>query len=713
MNTSFPHASDFSIVSHTAANHEFIMERYADTIQNMQKTGTYVAPNKIEAILQLLAVQTADLDKKTKEQSAFVRLGQKFSELRGTRDVDQHRIALEKLLEENETHLEQTLKSLIPINGRFPEDRCLSLGLALTELSTHLKTSQTAEQAHRLFSLHFASHIAACDSKGLDSWTKILLQTHPELQWIGPVIEAKASDEKLQALAGCLDKHLQQEHPAKKDLLLFLHLKDAAQVATGFKTAYTLFRILQTAPEKGHDDSLIKGEQLATFLARFLKKYTPVGDREYIEKALRLLMQQQGTNWLDQLLDKNTPESHLDALVDHIETFFQTDIIRTSDVVFTVYNRYKIISENNPPFSKIEQLRIALWIETKIPCRFATRVFQKRETGLACHIQYDIGGDLFLLFGKNKSKFKKEGTFKRHTAALLLPRTQDDKPRTVSHGMNHAIQETAEYEEYYSDYDDLSNFRREANIHQKFSGKKGIWPILSFCEFEKIKKVASQEITIPRISLITEYAPYDLTEWKKLECSDYQFFLLCDALIHGLDAFHSHGWLIGDIKQENILLEIVSRMKLEAGFTDFGNSFSKDEDSPFRTFMQNGWYGCEKFTAPELFGNQDFKGDLLKAEVWALGCVLYETYIDILPWPLYIKHVHDERQKITDEESTYVKKLVQTHIENSERLLSSRKNRTPREELTLWIYQLLHLDPTRRASTQEAIKSLRSIGAQL
>lgn len=709
MSTSFPHAVTFSIVSHSGVDHEFIMGRYAETIENMQKPDVYVSPAKIEAILQLLATYTAEIDKKAEQQPLTSRLSQKFSQLRGTRDVDIHKRSLEKLLTESELQMEQAIRAFVINNPELKEVDCLALGAKLTEISTRLKMTKTAGQAYSLFAQSFGPYVAACNPAMLESWTDILLQTHSRLQWIKPVIDANPSDEKLKALTACLRTYAKEEHPEKRDLMLFVHLHDASQSATAFKTAYTLFLMLQTPKERSFDEAHITCPQIATLLATFLKKYIPCGDREYIRRALALITQQQETAWLDQLLDKDAPED----LMDHIEELFQADTIRTSDAVFTVYNRYKKISEGSPSLSKIDQLRIALWVETKIHNRFETRVFQKIDTGLACHIQYDIGGDLFLLFGKKKSSFNKEGTFKRYTAALLLPRAECDQARIVSHGMNHTLQQTAEFDTYYSDSEDLASFRREANIHQRFSGKKGIWPMLSFCEFEKTKKTASGEVIVPRISMITDYAPHDLTEWKKFEFSDYQFFLLCDALIHGLDAFHSQGWLIGDIKQENILFKMLSKIKLAAGFTDFGSSFSKDDPSHFRSLMQQGWYGCEKFTAPELFGTQDFKGDLLKAEIWALGCVLYEIYIDTLPWPLYIKHMHDEGNSIAVDDSAHVKKLIERQIENSAGLLSSRKNRSPREDLTLWIYQLLRLDPTARPSTQEAIKTLKSLEGRL
>src|SRR5205085_1055307 len=55
-----------------------------------------------------------------------------------------------------------------------------------------------------------------------------------------------------------------------------------------------------------------------------------------------------------------------------------------------------------------------------------------------------------------------------------------------------------------------------------------------------------------------------------------------------------------------------------------------------------GYYGSILNTAPELFGVADFKGNIMKTEVWAMGIILYEIHFGTTPaWTKTIQEVYN------------------------------------------------------------------------
>jgi serine/threonine protein kinase len=84
----------------------------------------------------------------------------------------------------------------------------------------------------------------------------------------------------------------------------------------------------------------------------------------------------------------------------------------------------------------------------------------------------------------------------------------------------------------------------------------------------------------------------------------------------GLVAIHDHGIAHLDLKPDNILLGFDNILRI----SDFGNAVDVIPETYDVVTLD--------YRPPEVFGEipwDDF-GDVMKADVWSLGCIVYELY---------------------------------------------------------------------------------------
>jgi serine/threonine-protein kinase len=124
------------------------------------------------------------------------------------------------------------------------------------------------------------------------------------------------------------------------------------------------------------------------------------------------------------------------------------------------------------------------------------------------------------------------------------------------------------------------------------------------------------------------------------------------AVGRALDFAHAHGLLHRDVKPGNIMLE--SRRSLggreRVFLTDFG--LVKRLESTTRITRTGHLVGTLDYTAPEVFRGEDLDS---RADVYSLGCVLYECLTGAVPFPggtdaaVMYGHLQEEPPLVTDE----------------------------------------------------------------
>ncbi len=183
-----------------------------------------------------------------------------------------------------------------------------------------------------------------------------------------------------------------------------------------------------------------------------------------------------------------------------------------------------------------------------------------------------------------------------------------------------------------------------------------------------------------------------------------------------IGAIHEDGVIHGDLKLGNILYRENPDGTVKVGVTDFGLSFEdKGKETEFpEVSYSSGSYGTNFATAPELINNKDFKGNVYKTEVWALGITFLElTTKKDAPWrELIPKNFNDlsEKQKIA------IMRKVNTQVANFGQLCISRarelenqQHLSKDEQVELLVCKMLHLDPAKRIGMQEVQRVLAGI----
>lgn len=159
-------------------------------------------------------------------------------------------------------------------------------------------------------------------------------------------------------------------------------------------------------------------------------------------------------------------------------------------------------------------------------------------------------------------------------------------------------------------------------------------------------------------------------------------------LVAGLQALHAHGVVHRDIKVDNCLVDKRGVCKL----ADFGLAHLIEKrrtyDQSWDDSLSQG-IGSRKYRAPEIFQHDRHSG--FKADVWAVGCVLYSLVVGALPFD-------GGREK---------KQQVATILNEP---LATRGGMRDDRELEDLLCTVLEKDPTRRL-TLDRLAAHRWLGA--
>ncbi|MBS0655204.1 MAG: protein kinase, partial [Verrucomicrobia bacterium] len=249
----------------------------------------------------------------------------------------------------------------------------------------------------------------------------------------------------------------------------------------------------------------------------------------------------------------------------------------------------------------------------------------------------------------------------------------------------------------------------ELEIYNQFSGKKGIWPLIGHAEYYSIKQ---------KISKISLFNPIGISASKivkkEIAITLNDQIEIADHLASAIHLLHTAGYIHGDLKQDNVLFLL--KPYVTAGFIDFGFTFKPSETHALPFPMEEGYYGSIWFTAPELYGDKNFKGDLFKVETWALGVLLHYLFRGPPSWialfPQSWKNGALEK-KVTSQQQIDMFNKIRTGVEDKRKQLLSIKNRSVSSEYMLLIYDMMRLDPQLRLDSLAITKRVSELKERL
>jgi serine/threonine protein kinase len=234
----------------------------------------------------------------------------------------------------------------------------------------------------------------------------------------------------------------------------------------------------------------------------------------------------------------------------------------------------------------------------------------------------------------------------------------------------------------------------------------------TFLEIKRILYVQDQDIIIVNKM---KYYPTNLSSYiykKKITCEN--FLTLLENLILGLHLFHSSNLSHGDLKSQNIVLNLI-----ETKIIDFGGIKS----------IENPKYECtctSTYRSPEdyfyEFRNRNeknvfsYKNNSIKSDVWSLGLIMYEMVYGCNPILIKYNEIKNKNKNEFVDESFVEKKISDYYktqssldiLENDKKKFDSKSN----QEQLFWfrisdiIQRVLKINPEERMRLDEIYSEL-------
>lgn len=234
----------------------------------------------------------------------------------------------------------------------------------------------------------------------------------------------------------------------------------------------------------------------------------------------------------------------------------------------------------------------------------------------------------YVLSKRKVSVLNAAGSFKRVTSALCF--FSDQTPvlvaQSVSSCRNYRTNELLPEQQILKNY---TLALREADFALELRDVAEIVQLRSKVSYTRQIQNGGQ---VPVVSLIWEYYPSNLDEAMRQKLvSSFDKKQIAIDLIRGLIAMHNKELFHWDIKPANVLCR-KEMGSMRAFWCDFGMMFKKGETFDImKNYHAGNIYGSLAYMAPELFVMPEFPREnfvdiLVKAEIWALGKVLYELY---------------------------------------------------------------------------------------
>ncbi|OHT00375.1 CAMK family protein kinase [Tritrichomonas foetus] len=183
------------------------------------------------------------------------------------------------------------------------------------------------------------------------------------------------------------------------------------------------------------------------------------------------------------------------------------------------------------------------------------------------------------------------------------------------------------------------HIKRDGKVVIKVISRKGMETLCTIYQLEQELRImeATDHPHIVKLHDILYFPDYIGVVMERCRCDLFSEILAQGGLssltrknyfnqiVDGLYYLHQKGIAHQDLKPENILIDFDGNIKI----ADFGNAFTKAPPKEIRG-------GTIAYVAPEVLTCEEY--DRLKADVWALGVMLYVMASALSPWPTNEPH---------------------------------------------------------------------------
>jgi serine/threonine protein kinase len=274
------------------------------------------------------------------------------------------------------------------------------------------------------------------------------------------------------------------------------------------------------------------------------------------------------------------------------------------------------------------------------------------------------------------------------------------------------------------------NYKDEIEKHIKYSGKRGLMGLLFYKDLPGPAK--NQHASIGQEFFKTNLIPYSYIHdigaesSVKKELSFETLLRIIGDISCGLETMHANHEVHADIKLENLLYGEDDDGHVRAVITDYGLTYNDKTEHPIWVGF---WYGTIFYTPPEFLEDLQGRHDGKAADLYALGCCIYELSIGVLPWYEELSQLDDSANKeikdiyikdpTPENRNRYIETfdhnllekalLKQKEISNEIKKLLQRKTKGPwskQDELRLWILFLMQPDPFERPTATQLKKAI-------
>ncbi|MBS0656195.1 MAG: protein kinase [Verrucomicrobia bacterium] len=270
--------------------------------------------------------------------------------------------------------------------------------------------------------------------------------------------------------------------------------------------------------------------------------------------------------------------------------------------------------------------------------------------------------------------------------------------------------------------------RESAEVHQKLTGKRGIWPMLSSGLYTTKNQIQKFTLLTPHGSTLHSC----INNGNQLSIKE--ILTIAEDLAYGLECLHKNMFIHGMIDTKHAVIRETETNQIVAGWIDFRLS-RKNHSTPF----EKGYYGSHLYTSPEIFGkknwpceNNEFTGhmqsnvdmkcdddpliDLYKADIWAFGQLLFELrFRQLPPWTQHITSCYSNNEPSFIMFSEAKREFFKEHnewVQKPMEVLVTTKKREPlssHEQLDYLIYSMLQIVFDLRPNITEIKETIRTI----